>query len=209
MGQYSTGKSKNPGQNADHFGFLGKIIETAWPKLSIWPAQVDLLVFLGKFFKPTKRVFAFLVLHLTLLSVSGCATYHKAVLSIEPLLGQYVVDFEAEALWHNKPLIVEDLVVKFGPMVDHDSVGYCWQPANGTPVVVIDAAYWQTISAAEQEILMFHELGHCVLHRGHNNALDSNHMPSSIMYWQLFDGSYYETNRESYLHELFGHAKLY
>lgn len=147
-----------------------------------------------------------LLLHSMLLS--GCATYHKTVLDIAPEFRPYVSLFQIEALDRGKQIVIEDLIIRFGPMRGGE-VGQCWQFDDSTPTIVVDAEIWQLIGYYEREILVFHELGHCILGREHRNSLDDNGMPKSIMYKHLFNEYYYETYREKYLNELFGHAKLY
>ena len=75
-------------------------------------------------------------------------------------------------------------------------------------VVVINPNYWHHVSEDEREFLIFHELGHCVLDRRHDNTILLNlngyiNMPRSMMYEHVFgyaDG--YKQNKEYYWREL-------
>jgi hypothetical protein len=140
----------------------------------------------------------------------GCATpEHDKQVYIAPELVQQFDNFRFEA--HRRGLRVEitDIIVIFAAMDANEMIGYCWQRDNMTPIVAISREFWQTASLYQQEILMFHELGHCLLQKHHNNALDGNGMPRSIMNERMFDVYYYETYRESYLQQFFGRARLY
>lgn len=66
--------------------------------------------------------------------------------------------------------------------------------ANGS--VEIDEEYWKGIREVLREILVFHELGHCILNQGHRN--------NSIMQSTLLDPVAYKNNREYYIKELIG-----
>ncbi len=70
--------------------------------------------------------------------------------------------------------------------------------------ILIDRGSWDMESEVNREVVMFHEMGHCILNRrNHTDILLDNGQPSSIM-----DGRYrpqyaYVENREYYLDELF------
>lgn len=140
----------------------------------------------------------------------GCATPpHDKQVYIAPELVQQFDNFQYEADAHGITLDIVDIIVVFGEMDEDEVIGYCWQRDNMTPLVVISQEFWQTASIVEQEILMFHELGHCLLNKEHDNRLDINGMPNSIMNEYILDEYYYETYREDYLQQFFGRARLY
>lgn len=48
--------------------------------------------------------------------------------------------------------------------------GLC-KKENGVPTIILDSFFWNyTASPILKEMLIFHELGHCWLHRGHENS---------------------------------------
>lgn len=152
------------------------------------------------------------IIRLIVLAAAGvlataCATEQKIHLYIAPELQESVIRFQVEALWHDRQLRIDDLIVQFGN-VPSPYDGYCEHGNRSTPEVVIDADWWGSHGPVEQEMLMFHELGHCLLHLEHDNRLNADGMPVSTMYWAIFDEYYYSTFREYYLTQLFGHAKL-
>lgn len=83
-------------------------------------------------------------------------------------------------------------------------VGQCQRNTDDDNVIIIDKLYWKDITPLEKEMVVFHELGHCVLNRGHINDVNKEDFCISIM----GDGvsctsNYTEETREYYLDELF------
>lgn len=83
-------------------------------------------------------------------------------------------------------------------------IGYCW------PVypkfINIDLNWWAThTDKMIREELIFHELGHCMLYRLHNDKLDKHGNKESIMHSSgLVGPSQYENNKKKYIKELCG-----
>ncbi|MBO3697200.1 hypothetical protein [Roseivirga sp. E12] len=74
--------------------------------------------------------------------------------------------------------------------------------------IILDSTFWSTLSFLQREMIVFHELGHCVLYREHREAVDVTGRCLSIMrsgLGQCRDG-YSETTRDGYLNELFDPA---
>lgn len=139
---------------------------------------------------------------------TGCAveTYNRVF--IAEAAQEFVVSFQVEALLHGHEISIQNLIVKFADITEPRWIGYCWMPNGGTPEVVLSSKYWAGATYYAKEILMFHELGHCLLLKDHIGTFNADGMPASIMYPETFDAYYYERNREQYLTEFFGHAKL-
>jgi len=66
----------------------------------------------------------------------------------------------------------------------------------GDNTVTIDAETWEKASDTHREVLVFHELGHCLLMRNHRNEC-------SLMNKDLVSDSDFIANRERLLDELF------
>lgn len=76
----------------------------------------------------------------------------------------------------------------------------------GAAYVKINQYLWDQLNPAHREELIFHELGHCVLGRLHNNALNGPY-PASLMNSYHMGPSIYLRTPEvyrSYMAELFG-----
>lgn len=69
--------------------------------------------------------------------------------------------------------------------------------------VLIDRSSWFFMDHWQREMLVFHELGHCVLGRKHDSTL-INGWPRSLMYPQAaaISSSRYKTYRDFYVKEL-------
>lgn len=66
----------------------------------------------------------------------------------------------------------------------------------------IDPIFWKSADTNQREELIFHELGHCVLGREHNNSLFSSGCPKSIMNEYEMTSECYESNRQALYLEL-------
>lgn len=91
--------------------------------------------------------------------------------------------------------------------IDIAHAGECWNYVwllNSYSEVAIDADWWKRARDDMREQLILHELGHCVLHREHNNALVGTY-PLSLMYSVAgqIGSTYYAENRQNYFDELF------
>lgn len=90
--------------------------------------------------------------------------------------------------------------------IDEEGViGTCHYQSHTPNHVTIDFDFWERASTLYREYVVFHELGHCVLLRDHNDAHDSNGVCVSVMHSGLTDCRtiYNQEFRESYLDELF------
>lgn len=114
--------------------------------------------------------------------------------------------FEAEGLSRGKEIDVQgmDLTARF-EYLEGEVLGQCERYSDGSKVIVLDQSNWDEASEIEKEFLLFHELGHCVLGREHDNSKDNKGFCTSIM--QSGTGSckkkYNDSNRASMLDELF------
>lgn len=115
----------------------------------------------------------------------------------------YVLQFQWQGLLHGRDISLDGLDIKLSNTLDRpQNVGECHMQSKR---VILRLDYWLYANEYLRELLVFHELGHCLLNRKHNNALDTAiGMPSSVMNFSLFNEYYYYANREQYLAELFG-----
>ena len=86
---------------------------------------------------------------------------------------------------------------------DCSTVAICRTWGQGHREIVIEGPYWEKLSDYGKEELVFHELGHCVFNRGHNEDTRDNGCPVSIMYPYIFGGSWcYSNYRDDLITEL-------
>lgn len=137
-----------------------------------------------------------LILFFLLLTACG-----PPILVADPELKHYIDRFQAAAAAESAPVVSLNLYVHEVDSLPPDTLGMC-EHYPGSPEIQILASSWIIEDDTLHEILMFHELGHCVLGRGHNlNKMDGT--PVSIMYPYILDRFVYLTHRGAYIHELF------
>ena len=65
----------------------------------------------------------------------------------------------------------------------------------------IDPEFWAIASDVEKEEVVFHELGHCILGRDHEETVLEEGIPKSIMFPYVFEWEY-QNYRSYYVAEL-------
>ncbi len=135
--------------------------------------------------------------------------FYEVPAIIEP----YVAAFEQEAAKRGVSLDITNLQVEFkGDLEDsqgNDAAGLCHfqSLSNPTPRIELDTTSfnWQN-NLYHREILVFHELGHCILNRLHRDDDLPNGNIASIMRStgeQVYGGVLNDFKRDYYLDELF------
>ncbi len=128
---------------------------------------------------------------------------------INPVLWKYVWNFQHYGKYYLGPnFVVPKMDIDLGDTSGVPSLGagfttIGWCRKDKTPKIMIDKATFDRMDETEREILLFHELGHCVLDRWHRNTRTPYLVPVSIMGSVIMDASYYEFDKGYYLRELF------
>lgn len=168
------------------------------------------LTFLS-FIAPSARTLALLLATAAMLSLAACGNApgalesHAARLEISGF-ETYVASFESDAAEHGRAIQVTDLVIRFGAVDagnESGGRGVCEFQSGVTPVITISAQAWEASSEAEREQLVFHELGHCVLHKRHEGGVSAQGIPNSLMNPYRIQGSVYLQHKAQYLAGLF------
>jgi len=154
-----------------------------------------------------------LLLLLGLLIMVGCSSDGEqpmeVIFDIDPEFQSYVDDFVAEGAKRGQTIDFSDtgLTVKFSELALTRADGRCFLASHR---VEIDKARWNSFSPAFRTYLMFHELGHCELRRGHTNEAFDDESWKSIMKGDPFQNfeirrpvPYFGFRREYYIDELF------
>lgn len=127
--------------------------------------------------------------------------------SVDDELRQYFDLFETEGNSRGWNIDLEAMSVSgyIETIDERNTVGQCQTSDMGNKRVVIDGTFWNRYDFYEREFIVFHELGHCILGRDHDDSADSANRCKSIM----SSGSggcinnYSEKTRTDYLDELF------
>jgi len=150
-------------------------------------------------FKALTIKFSLLVFYVAL---SCTDDEHSSNPIIDPELTAYVDQFVKEAELRGKEILLDHLEVKFASLQN----GSCGLGSIDPLVVSIDKDCWNVLPDIAKEILMFHELGHSILQRSHDNNTLPNGVYKTIMYpdpTTLYN-EYTPEKRVYYLDELFG-----
>lgn len=128
-------------------------------------------------------------------------------LYIAPELQPYFDLFEEEAAARGLNYNLENANLEgyLLRITEDDVVGQCAYNSDRPNRVTIDLTFWRRASSYNKEMVVFHELGHCVLGLGHNDDANADGTCVSIMHSGLGDCelNYNASNRETYLDELF------
>lgn len=144
--------------------------------------------------------------------------------SIDQNLAPYLTEFQREGQNNGVTVNAEHLTMSFSEYMPPSRIencpncqviAYC-QPTSVGPRVVFKGSLWNQWPNSVREFVAFHELAHCLLDAPHNNTMESAYdyetgnfarsVPSSIMNELIFDSFVYESNRDTYVKRLFGHA---
>lgn len=132
--------------------------------------------------------------------------------STNPIFSNIVTQFEQAGRQYsgNASFKVTDVPVNFGNTENEKFEGVCFSYPDGTTEVIIRETWWNSASQALKESLLFHELGHCVLGRDHDNEafdIDGSSHKASMMNSVIVNSSQYSRYRAGYLTELFTFSK--
>ena len=148
-------------------------------------------------------------------STSACAPkekQHDAFLQVDAPFQDFVSNFEQASSEEGQALVINDLVVAFGSTPNLNETGVCEYAENETPRITINQRIWNTLNDYDKQEVMFHELGHCVLKRLHQNGEmmaynNTVRIAESIMYPYRISGTIYRDNIVHYHNELVDASK--
>ena len=152
-----------------------------------------------------KSIYSILLICISVLTMSNCTKQSDN--EIESELQLHFDTFVNEAESHDMDISLDyiDIGAYLANIEQRGTLGQCKSYSDGSKKVIIDQPFWDNASDLEREYVVFHELGHCILGRDHNDTKDSNGKCVSIM--QSGDGGcdgiYNLQNRNSLLNELF------
>lgn len=130
---------------------------------------------------------------LLIILLTGCGT-HISV-NNDPTFNKYYDTFLEEGLKRGVNLYsIPRVSIYFSETLSDNFAGYCsW--GEGYRFISINKKYWDGYSEIDREYLIFHELGHCVLGKDHDDG--------GVMSNDYFDWINYANNRHHYLDLLF------
>lgn len=154
------------------------------------------------------RLYRLLAISLAFALLMACDKEPSSLeLPMEEAIVPYFEAFEQEGSKRGLSidLAAQDIGAAFSSTLEGQTAGKCTSFSSGTQIIYINPQSWEQRSELEREFLVFHELGHCYLGRGHLDEADEKGFCLSIM--QSGAGrcrdSYRPATREALLDELF------
>lgn len=151
----------------------------------------------------------------SMLLIAGCTTVNVIDRRILPFIyvdsafSEHINVYLAEAKRRNKhPGPINRLAMFLGTTRTSEephTVGTCLN-VGGFPRIVLDEKYWNASDWLGREELVMHELGHCLLNRGHCE-LSVGNKKKSLMASETLGSDYTEHTRSAFIDELFTPAK--
>ena len=127
--------------------------------------------------------------------------------NVDPELWPYYLAFENEAHKRGFEYDLNALKISGEILEIHEDnvAGSCKFGSHINNEVTIDRGFWNRSSNTYKEFVVFHELGHCVLLRGHDESSDNQGRCLSIMRSGLTNcrDSYSTQTRDEFIDELF------
>lgn len=123
--------------------------------------------------------------------------------NVEPQYKKYVTLFEQESARVGYPVVIKGLTIESRFTLGGFILAQCRMFNFPNPSIQVSLYWWDRTSEAEHEIVLLHEISHCILRRYHRNDLYPDGRPKSLMNEELFDAKTYLDNRDEYIRELF------
>ncbi len=130
---------------------------------------------------------------------------------VDKALWPYFQEFETEAANRNISIDLNALEISgVIEKIEESGIAGTCQYGRHIHHVTIDQQFWNRANMLLREMVVFHELGHCVLERGHEESENQNGICLSIMNSGTTDCSvnYNYNTKQYYLDELFSGLTL-
>lgn len=141
------------------------------------------------------------------LVVGSCVKDEEPQFLIDEPLQEYFDRFAFEASLRNVVIDYKEMMISgdIRVITSPNVIGQCGHTENEPNIVIVDKFYWDDADDLEREFLVFHELGHCALKRGHIDDSDPQGNCVSMMTsgTGLCNINYTTATRDTLLDELF------
>ncbi len=122
----------------------------------------------------------------------------------EPYVRKFVNDAKSVGVDVASRMDIPTLDIRLASLDSYGSstIGLC-ETSGNMRRVTFDPDFWNSVSETQRVLVSHHELGHCVLYRGHRTTTLSTGAYASIMYPTIMSSSTFTKNQAYYLEELF------
>lgn len=137
---------------------------------------------------------------------------------LDPRIAPFVQEFAEDMALHLGPDVQmppidgsitnlrENSLIK-ASIKDAVVIGICKPRFDGLPYSMdIDSLFFERGSYFDKKALVYHELGHCILHKKHNNDTHEDGRYKTLMSELLMDGDTFSAHEEEYIKELFSNV---
>ncbi len=153
----------------------------------------------------TKNISYTIIMIILTSIVYSCEQEESAHISDE--IGPYMDRFIEEGALRGYEVVIDykRLSASVSSISGSGVIGQCVSYSNESQEILISAEFWNSASELNREFLVFHEMGHCILDRSHDDRTDHAGRCLSIMN----SGStncrnlYNTTTRSDFIDELF------
>lgn len=142
-----------------------------------------------------------LSLFVTACGYGGVIYKPKVNLTVNPEFQPYYDDFVQDLTLYKRSVIYGNIEIRFDTMKSEGRAGECHYlyPKH---VIKINKVYWDRFNTVSKKIVIYHELGHCMLYKDHNESRDSYGYPASVMYSTLIPSYLFLFKELDYIKEL-------
>lgn len=149
------------------------------------------------------------------LLLSACAPAQQQNLNVESSFQPFVDAFVKKSQQEGNPQSITNLAIQIdntmaGPTTGSWTLAVCYSGGGSQPTIKVNPYFWNNkgYGNAEREELLFHEMGHCVLNRGHDSSMirtvDGYSVDKTIMNPYHMGATRYGNSYNYYMQELFG-----
>lgn len=123
--------------------------------------------------------------------------------NVEPQYKKYVDLFQKESARVGHPVVIKSLSIESRVTLGGNILAQCRMFNFPNPIILVSRYWWNKTNETQHEIVLLHEISHCILNRYHRNDLYPNGRPKSLMNAVLFEEKLYLDHRDEYIRELF------
>lgn len=136
-------------------------------------------------------------------SLIGCGDDKEA--AVDPAFKTLLEQFHQDGKEHGRELDITHTPIQFDSVIAFDTGSEILAQCHQDGSITISQTIWNASTELEQKTTLYHELGHCLLNRGHVEGMDPDkHIPLSMMFpYAAIVTSAFPANQEYYLNELF------
>lgn len=123
-----------------------------------------------------------------------------------PVFNSYIKSFEAAGSKNGVSVSASNVPVNFGDTENPNHRGICATYQDGSKEIIIQKSWWNAQPEDFKESLIYHELGHCVLGRDHDDHtvnIAGQIYKTSMMNTTIISPIHYSPNKDNYHNELF------